>query len=211
MVIFPRRSIHIKFCSKRAHRTELRRTLHWPWPRPLTDTVWIIWIQRQATVTILTLVLSSNTQILMHHNVCCLTHRRPVGDWTESYSLSGWVHLKKEKITPCLLCIQLNENPATQISLHYTCNDHRGPLCGLLPLLDPVLIHLVFYLLEFVHGIQTVSPPLLLHCFAQLGLVRKLLSRLHNLLLQGKSALQVSQEGILHKTQASTSPERRNK
>lgn len=79
-----------------------------------------------------------------------------------------------------------------------TCNDDRGPLRGLLPLLHSVLVHLVLDLLQLVHGVQTVSPPLLLDRFAQLRLVGELLRRLHNLLLQGKSALQVPQEGILH-------------
>lgn len=83
-----------------------------------------------------------------------------------------------------------------------TCYDYWGPLRRLFAFLDSVLVHLVLYLLEFVHGIQTVSPSLLLSCFAQFGLICKLLSRLHNFLLQGKSALQVPQEGILHKTRA---------
>lgn len=80
---------------------------------------------------------------------------------------------------------------------HYTCNDHRGTLGGLFPLFDSVLVHFVLYQLEFVHSIQTVSSPLLLHCFAQFWLICKLLSCLNNLLLEGKSALQVPQEGIL--------------
>lgn len=78
-----------------------------------------------------------------------------------------------------------------------TCDDDRGPLRGLLPLLHAVLVHLVLYLLQLVHGVQTVSPALLLDRLAQLRLVGQLLRRLHNLLLQGESALQVPQEGIL--------------
>lgn len=80
---------------------------------------------------------------------------------------------------------------------HHTCNDHRGTLCGLFPLFDSVLVHFILYLLEFVHSIQTVSPPLLLHCFAQFWLICELLSCLNDLLLKGKSALQVPQKGIL--------------
>ena len=78
-----------------------------------------------------------------------------------------------------------------------TCDDERGPLGGLLPLLDAVLVHLVLHLLQLVHGVQTVSPPLLLHRLAQLRLVGQLLGCLHNLLLQGESALQVPQIRVL--------------
>lgn len=48
-----------------------------------------------------------------------------------------------------------------------------------------------------MHGVQAVSPPLLLHRFAQLRLIGELLGRLDDLLLQRESALQVSQKGIL--------------
>lgn len=62
LVIFPRRSLssfHVIFCSQWSHRTELRGTLDRPWPWPLTDTVWVIWIRRKKnTVTILALINS---------------------------------------------------------------------------------------------------------------------------------------------------------
>lgn len=48
-----------------------------------------------------------------------------------------------------------------------------------------------------MHGVQAVSPPLLLHRFAQLRLIGQLLGSLDDLLLQRESALQVSQEGVL--------------
>lgn len=48
-----------------------------------------------------------------------------------------------------------------------------------------------------MHGVQAVSPPLLLHRFAQLRLIGELLGRLYDLLLQREPALQVSQEGVL--------------
>ena len=78
-----------------------------------------------------------------------------------------------------------------------TCDDERGPLGGLLPFLDAVLVHLVLHLLQLVHVVQTVSPPHLLHRLAQLRLVGQLLGCLHNLLLQGESALQVPQIRVL--------------
>lgn len=48
-----------------------------------------------------------------------------------------------------------------------------------------------------MHGVQAVSPPLLLHRFAQFRLIGELLGRLYDLLLQRESAFQVSQEGVL--------------
>lgn len=89
-----------------------------------------------------------------------------------------------------------------------TCDDDRGPQRGLLPHLDSVLVHLVFDLLQLVHGVQAVSPPLLLHRFAQLRLIGQLLGRLHDLPLQRESALQVSQEGILSRWTAGVSTAR---
>lgn len=70
-----------------------------------------------------------------------------------------------------------------------TCNDHRGPLRRLFAFLDSILVHFILNLLQFVHGVQTVSSPLLLDCFTQLGFFCQLLSCLHNLLLEGKPAL----------------------
>lgn len=50
-----------------------------------------------------------------------------------------------------------------------TGDDPRGSLRGPLALLHTVAVHLLLNLLKFLHGIQAVPPPLLLHSFADVG------------------------------------------
>lgn len=138
-----------------------------------------------------------------------VTHHHQWADWTESCSQNEKAHLvekQKQNKTPCFILmvnIDWNNRDVYAFMVHWstghTCDDHRGPLCGLLSLLDSVLVHLVLYLLQFVHGIQTISPPFLLDRLAYFCFVSQFLCCLDDLPLQSESALQVPQEGILHK------------
>lgn len=78
-----------------------------------------------------------------------------------------------------------------------TVDDERGPLGGLLPRLDAVLVDCILNLLQLLQRIEIRGFPLLLQFLADVGVTGEAAGGLRDLGLNGELALQAFQLGFL--------------